>query len=122
VYILEASSDSVVQINSRFGDEYASGGVAVAPVNSNRGSGSTLGTNVLTVYEGGASGDMALTSTGGVEFNREYLAANENHHNHYNGAIVLSSNTSISVTATGAASDKVNINIMIAYHTAGTKL
>jgi len=122
VYVVETASDSTIKINWHFEDEYTSGGSAVTPINTNRGTGLTLSSNSVEVYEGGASGDLVLDSTDRVTFHTSWQTANESHEKDFKGALVLPGNTSGSMTAIGAANDKISVMVIIAYHDAGTVL
>lgn len=122
IYFADVSSNAAVEVKWRFDDEYTSGGTAITPINTNRGSGATLSTSVVEVYEGGTAGDLVLDSTNGVQFHRTWQGANSSHHMNFEGSMIITSSKSASMTVTGAAGDKVNLTAILAYHDAGTEL
>jgi len=122
IYTVEVSSDSDVELNWYFGDEYSSGGAAVAPVNSNRGSGKTISSSTAIAYEGGTSGNLALTTTNRVQFHKTWVGGYRTHSEPFDGCLVFANDSTATMTATGAANDKVSVLVYMAYHTAGTVL
>ena len=122
VYTVYISSNADVQVDWRLGDEYDSGGTIVQPCNSNRGSGLTISTAQAKIYEGGAAADLSLTTTNGVRFSTAYIGANTQQRIDFDGCLVLTNDTTASMTVTGATGNKVTMTVMLAYHTAGTKL
>lgn len=122
IYSAEVSSNSNVKLNWYFDDEYLSGGAAVTPLNSNRGSGNTIPSTTAIAYEGSSSGNLALTTTDRKLFHRTWLAANSVHIEPFDGALVFANATSASMTATGAANDEISVTVYMAYHDAGTVL
>ena len=122
IYDVEVSSNSAVELNWYFDTEYTSGGVGVEPINSNRGSGKTLPATTALAYEGGASGDLILSSTNAVKFHTHWLGANMAYAEGFDGCLVFANDTSASMTATGSVGDKVSVTVYMAYHDAGTVL
>ena len=122
IYDVEVSSNGTVELNWYFDDEYTSGGAAVEPINSNRGSGKTLSVTTALAYEGGASGNMVIDSTDRVKFHTHWLDANRAYAEGFDGCLVFANDTSATMTTTGTAGDKVSVTVYMAYHDAGTQL
>lgn len=120
IYDVEVSSDAAQEVNAFFNDGYTSGGTAITPLNLNLGSGNTLGTNVLLAYEGGAA-DMVTTGAGS-KFHTSWISASEPHHLDFEGGLIVTNGKSISLTVKGASSDRVNVTLKMAHHSAGYKL
>ena len=122
IYSAEVNADTQTDVFWHFDDEYTSGGTVVDPINSNRGSGATISTAQATIYEGGASDNLALDSTNRVTFHSSFLSANSSHQMSFDGSLILTSNTTASMTVKGSTSGRVNLTVVMAYHTAGTIL
>jgi hypothetical protein len=122
IYSAEVNADTQTDVFWHFNDEYTSGGTVVTPVNSNRGSGATISTAQALVYEGGAADDLVLDSTDRVTFHSSFLSANSAHQMSFDGALILTSGTTASMTVQGSTSGRVNLTVIMAYHTAGTVL
>lgn len=122
IYDLKISSDSNVKIGYKFGDDYSSGGNVITPLNTNRGSGISLPSTVATIYEGGASANLSLTTTNRKEFQKRWLEANDSKNDRHEGSIVITNGEGLTVTATGALNDEISITMTLSYHDAGTVL
>lgn len=118
-YHITISSDSDILIHLHYDDVYTSGGTAPQVANMNRGSG-----NVATyaAYEGGASGDIVLDETNQEHGGSYYVKAREPYEIDFRGGLILTTNTTFTITATGAAADEVTATVMFARHSAGYKL
>ncbi|MEN8171414.1 MAG: hypothetical protein ABFS03_00890 [Chloroflexota bacterium] len=122
IYDVEVSSDANVELNWYFGDEYTSGGTAVEPINTNRGSGATLGVNTALAYEGGSAGDLLMTTTDRELFHKMWLGAYDAHSEGFDGSLIFTNNTTASMTATGVTGDEISVTVYLAWHDAGTEL
>jgi len=122
VYFVDVSTDSIAEVTWKFDNEYTSGGNLVTAINSNRGSGATLSTNSVEIYEGGGSGDMVLDTTINTPFHTSWQGVNSSHHMNFEGSMVIPSSKSASMTVIGTAGDKINVTVVMAYHSAGTVL
>ena len=122
IYLLDVSSNADIEFRYRFNDEYTSGGAVVTPLNTNLGSGNQIGATVCTVYEGGASADLSLSTTDGAVAHHTWMSANESHHLKFNGGLVVPAGKSVSVTAVGASTNKVTAMMIMAHHSQGYQL
>jgi len=118
-YNLIVSSNAAVKIKWYTGDTYTSGGSAVTLRNMNVGSANTA---TATVYEGGASDDLALTTTNRVEMGTFYIGASQPLIIPMSGGLVLKTDSTWSLTATGANTNTVSVQFLLARHSAGFKL
>lgn len=118
-YHVTISSDADIKVELHYGDTFTSGGSAPDVTNMNRGSG-----NVATyeAYQGGLSGNLVLAETNHVHGGGVYIKAREPYEIDFKGGLILTTNTTFTITVTGAAADKVVITTMFARHSAGYKL
>jgi len=119
IYWLRVSSNAAVQVDIVSDNDYTSGGTAVEMINTNLGSPSAL---TADVYEGGASGDLVLSTTNGSLFDGFFLKENERCFCDFEGGIVLGYTRSLAIKIKGAAGDKIKITLGVALHEAGAKL
>ena len=118
-YDMVVSANGAAEINQYFNATYTSGGLAVTAVNTNRGSGKVV---TGDLYEGGVSGDMVLDTSAVVVGPKFFMDANGPHTITNKGAMVLTTGTTMHMTATGTTGDVVTVTIYFARHGAGYKL
>lgn len=119
IYNSFISSDSNTLIQMYSNAEYSSGGDTVSPINTNLASSLTKS---VSIYQGGASDDLVLTTTNAELMWSSYVGAYSQEDVNWDGMIVLPPGKSLYFTATGAASDVVKITIAYAWHSTGTAL
>jgi len=119
IYDVVISSDANIEISTCVKDTYTSGGAAILATNTNLGVSTTPS---VESYEGGASADLVLSTTNSKEIDGAFIGAHRPIDMNYDGALVLTYRKSLTMKATGAATDKVKVTIVFAFHAAGTKL
>lgn len=113
------TSTANVTIKTYEGAEYSSGGVLLTSRNMNVGKGTS---STITAYEGGASDDLALTTTEQKFHNKFYVGGYRPFMHDYRGGCVVPPSTKFHWTAQGSASDVVELAVVYTRHTQGTKL
>lgn len=119
LYWMRFSSDANVAVKIISDNDYSSGGNSLTMLNTNLGQPTAL---VASVYEGGASANLSLTTTHDFLVDGFFCAAYDSIWYSYDGGIVLGNTRSFAVKVTGANGDKVKITMGLALHTEGAKL
>jgi len=112
-------SNADIEFRLSVNDVYSSGGTSISPKNMN------LGANFsesITCYEGGASNNLAVTSTDRVELDAAFNGSNRESCFCYEGGLIVTPNKTVSVQATGANTNKVIVTIIYSFHGAGVAL
>ena len=118
-YDMVVSANAALEIKMYFGSTYVSGGNAVAPVNTNRGSGKEV---TGELYEGGAVADLSLGTASQIAGPKFMMAANSPYAITNKGALILPTGTTMHMTATGSAATTAIVTIYFARHNADYKL
>ena len=111
------SSNANLEVETCVNCTFSSGGADVTPYNLNLG---TSASPDITLKEGGSSGDLVVTGSNTI--NGLFLGAYAPATSEVQGGIIVTPKKSLCIQATGAASDRVKVSIIFAYHAAGTKL
>lgn len=119
IYWLKISSDADMEIDIISDNDYSAGGATSNMFNTNLAHPVALS---ATIYQGGGSGDLVLTTTHNFAIDGFFLGAHRPHCMDYDGGIVLGLTRSIAVKATGAAGNKVKVMMGFALHSKDTKL
>ena len=119
IYTIDIECDDTIQVNAYFTSTYTSGGNAVVPVNTNRGSNKRL---TGEFYQGGATANLNIDRTTEIQFGRYFVKADEGRPLDFKGAAVLTDQTSIHFTAIGALDDNVSITILSSWHDVGASV
>lgn len=119
IYKIVISSDANIETIFDVGETYSSGGNSIDVVNTNL---SVSTTPTVDSYEGGSGGNLALISTNEREMNGGFIGAYAPYEHNYDGGLILTPKTGISIYGIGAANNKIKITIEFALHAKGTKL
>jgi hypothetical protein len=118
-HIINIAADANVAYKIYVGDSYSAGGTPIIPLNTNIGTGTAL---VGSFYAGGASANLTVVTTLRDTLCHGYVQAYGDGIIRVDGGIILPPSKTMTVTATGAASDNILVNFYLTTHVAGTML
>ena len=119
LYWSTVSSDAIIKASYYLDELYTSGGTAKIPTNMNRASANASG---VSTYEGGAAANLVVDTADSILIQNLYLGASVPRDFNFDGGLILPSNKSITIKATGALNDNVSVSFGFSFHEAGTKI